>query len=109
MSVKQRPFKVVQSVSGTRNGVDWPPAGSVVVLPEHEGLAYVTAGLCEVFEGRAGEPVEDVERAVPVEKVEERTHVATQPAAASATVSAPSAAAAQPPSPVRKPSGPAAR
>lgn len=107
MSVKQRPFKVVQSVSGTRNGVDWPPAGSVIVLPEHEGLTYVRAGLCEVFEGRADKPAEDVERAVPVEKVEERTHAATQPAAVSAAVTAPAPAPA--PAAMRKPSGPVAR
>lgn len=33
------------SISGTRDGVDWPLAGSVVDVPAAEGESLVSAGL----------------------------------------------------------------
>lgn len=52
--------KMVVSISGTRGGVDWPPAGSVLEVSDEEG-----AQLCA---GQLAVPVDDkdadVEKAV---------------------------------------------
>lgn len=37
--------RMLVTISGTRNGVDWPPAGSEVDLPAHEASDYIAAGL----------------------------------------------------------------
>jgi hypothetical protein len=40
--------KVVLNVtmSGSRNGEDWPAKGSVIDLPEAEAVDYLNAGIC---------------------------------------------------------------
>lgn len=38
-------YVMLVSLSGTRNGVDWPPRGGVVDLPESEGAKYVRGGI----------------------------------------------------------------
>lgn len=35
------------SMSGTRNGQDWPPRGSVLELPDAEGADYCRTGMAE--------------------------------------------------------------
>lgn len=50
------------SMSGTRNGEDWPPRGSVVDLPDDEAQHYIDNGTAEPAPGRDDEP--DEERAV---------------------------------------------
>ena len=35
------------SVSGTRNGQDWPPPGSVIDLPDDEAADYCANGMAE--------------------------------------------------------------
>lgn len=35
------------SITGTRDGVDWPPAGGEVVLPDGEAAEMCAAGLAE--------------------------------------------------------------
>ncbi len=53
-------------LSGTRNGKDWPPRGSVVELPDDEARGYIEADMAEpVTDFR------DAETAV-VPKAEER-------------------------------------
>jgi hypothetical protein len=34
-------------ISGTRNGVEWPPRGSVIDLPDEEAAAYCERGMAE--------------------------------------------------------------
>lgn len=58
--------KLSISISGTRDGADWPPAGAVVDLPDPEAADLVSAGLAvEVAEPK-------VEKAVQRRKVEKR-------------------------------------
>lgn len=33
------------SISGTRDGAEWPPIGSVVELPDTEAVALLNAGM----------------------------------------------------------------
>lgn len=35
------------SVSGSRNGKDWPPIGGTIDLPDAEAQSYITSGLAE--------------------------------------------------------------
>ena len=39
--------RLLECISGTRDGVDWPPAGAVVEVPDLEGADLVRAGLAE--------------------------------------------------------------
>ena len=57
-------------ISGTRNGVDWPPVGGVVDLPESEASALIALGAAvevatapepEVSAPRRGRPSKPVE------------------------------------------------
>lgn len=61
------------SVSGTRQGVDWPPAGSVIEVGDEEGMSLCAGGLAD--------PVHDkdtgVEKAV-APKAEERGGLTTE-------------------------------
>lgn len=34
-------------VSGSRNGAEWPPRGSVIDLPDDEAAQYCAAGMAE--------------------------------------------------------------
>ena len=34
-------------ISGTRNGQEWPPPGSVVELPDDEAIGYCTRGMAD--------------------------------------------------------------
>ena len=43
--------RMLVSVSGTRDGVEWPPAGSVVVLPAAEAGDMILSGLAVVVDG----------------------------------------------------------
>lgn len=53
-------------IAGSRNGVRWPEAGSIVDLPDGEGADLCAAGLAEpVVEDRA-------EKAVPSKRAEKR-------------------------------------
>lgn len=54
-------------VSGTRNGVPWPPRGSVIDLPDAEAVEYCAAGMAVPV---AEKPVE--EHAVDDDATEER-------------------------------------
>jgi len=38
-------IRMIAEVSGMRNGVDWPPRGSVMELPDSEAEEYISAGL----------------------------------------------------------------
>lgn len=52
-------YRMLVSMTGTRNGADWPVRGGVVELPEGEAAAYVSAGFVapvEVAEERATAP-----------------------------------------------------
>lgn len=56
------------SLSGMRDGKDWPPRGSVIDLPDDEAKTYIAGGMA-----RPADPEDDVEKAVaPVEAVENR-------------------------------------
>lgn len=61
------------SISGTRGGVDWPPAGSVVEVSDTEG-AQLCAGQLAV---PVADPDEGVEKAV-APKAEERGPLTTE-------------------------------
>lgn len=56
------------SVSGTRDGKPWPPAGEQIDLPDHEAAAMCAAGHATPVADVEG----DVETAVVDEPVEER-------------------------------------
>lgn len=46
--------KMIQQISGTRNGVDWPAPGETVDVPEWEAADLVSNGFAEpVLSGRA--------------------------------------------------------
>ena len=73
--------EILQQVSGTRNGVDWPPKGAEWELPDAEADDYEAAGFVKILpeqEGRPKTPAsyapeKDVERAAgPDPKVEVR-------------------------------------
>lgn len=52
-------YRMLVSLTGARNGVDWPRRGEVVDLPDSEAAAYVRAGFVapvEVAEERATAP-----------------------------------------------------
>jgi hypothetical protein len=57
------------SLSGMRDGQDWPPRGSVIDLPDDEAKGYIAGGMA-----RPADKEDDVEKAVaPTEAVETRT------------------------------------
>jgi len=39
--------EMIQHITGTRDGVEWPPRGSVVDLPADEATSMVLAGMAE--------------------------------------------------------------
>ena len=39
--------KMRATVSGTRDGVEWPARGEVAELPDAEAMDYIAAGICE--------------------------------------------------------------
>lgn len=54
--------KLLTTITGTRNGDDWPPRGSVITLPDAEAVDLLNAGLAAPadsgIESAAVEPVE---------------------------------------------------
>ena len=58
--------RMLVSISGTRNGQDWPPRGELATLPVDEAAAMATAGLVELAAVEQGGP--DVEVAADVAK-----------------------------------------
>lgn len=50
--------RMLQRISGLRNGKQWPPIGGVIDLPESEALALAAHGYAQPLP-----PVEKVERA----------------------------------------------
>jgi hypothetical protein len=62
------------SLSGTRNGQEWPPRGSVIELPDAEAIGYCESGMAE--------PVatfkDDEEKAVVTDDAEERGPLTTK-------------------------------
>lgn len=58
--------RMLVSVSGTRDGVEWPPAGSVVVLPAAEAGDMILSGLAVAVDdgGRESAVLEPDESAV---------------------------------------------
>lgn len=64
--------ELLGDISGTRNGQQWPPRGSVVDLPDAEGAVLCSQGMA-----RPAVDVEaDVDRAV-VETIEEHRALTT--------------------------------
>lgn len=56
--------KIIVPMSGTRDGEDWPPVGSVIDIPAAEAVSYVTAGIAaDLDEETASAPMGDVETA----------------------------------------------
>ncbi|MFG2747246.1 hypothetical protein ACGFY0_45345 [Streptomyces chartreusis] len=56
------------SLSGTRDGLAWPPAGQTVDLPEEEAAHLVSAGLAAEDQGNGTAPAE--ETATPPDEAE---------------------------------------
>ncbi|WP_393057728.1 hypothetical protein [Streptomyces sp. LN549] len=63
------------SMSGTRNGEDWPPAGEVVDLPTGEAQHLVASGI-------ASEVGDEVETATAPDTAETRESTSTRKTAA---------------------------
>lgn len=47
--------RMLVGITGTRDGVDWPPIGGVLDLPDGEAADYIAAGLCMKAEADAPE------------------------------------------------------
>lgn len=47
--------RLIVSLTGTRDGVDWPPIGEAFDLPDGEAADYIAAGLCVKAEPSAPE------------------------------------------------------
>lgn len=43
------------TLSGTRNGEDWPPAGQVADIPTGEAQHLIASGIAEAVDGRTGQ------------------------------------------------------
>jgi hypothetical protein len=76
--------RLLASISGSRNGVDWPPPGVIVDLPDVEGAEYCAAGLAAPVASTA--KVETAVAAAP--DVETRKDAAAEPEKAAETVPA---------------------
>ena len=63
-------------MSGTRNGLRWPPSGEVVDLPDDEAQSLVSGGMAQPAPAQP----ERVEAAVPDTGSEEHATVPTKPA-----------------------------
>ena len=50
--------KMIASITGTRDGQEWPAAGETVELPAAEAADLVEAGLAEPVGGRSSTVVE---------------------------------------------------
>ncbi|MCI3277522.1 hypothetical protein [Streptomyces cylindrosporus] len=77
-------IRMKTTVSGSRNGVPWPPRGETVELPDDEATALCASGMAEPVEHdeEASEAIGDEEtRPAPDDDVEKRT-LTTQTAAA---------------------------
>lgn len=47
------------SLSGTRDGADWPAIGETIDLPNDEAVAYLNAGICKPADESAAESAAD--------------------------------------------------
>lgn len=65
------------TMSGTRNGEDWPPAGEVVDLPTGEAQHLVASGIAEEVTADQDPPVET---ATAPDTAEKRTTARKAPA-----------------------------
>lgn len=61
-------------LSGTRDGIEWPPRGSVIELPDAEAADYCAAGMAEPV----AEFKDDEEKAVVADDAEERGPLTTK-------------------------------
>lgn len=64
------------TMSGTRNGEDWPPAGETVDLPTGEAQHLVASGIAEEIDG-----IPEVETATAPDTAEKRDSRARKTAA----------------------------
>lgn len=62
--------KMLVSITGTRNGADWPQRGGFIDLPIAEAHDMIAAGLCAVVEGGTA-PDASTTPATPVAAVDE--------------------------------------
>lgn len=47
------------SLSGTRDGADWPAIGETIDLPNDEAVGYLNAGICVAVDGAEAETAGD--------------------------------------------------
>jgi hypothetical protein len=67
--------RLLASISGSRNGVDWPPPGVIIDLPDAEGADYCASGLASPVASTG-----KVEKAVAAKAdVETRAEAAAEP------------------------------
>jgi hypothetical protein len=60
---------LIAEISGTRDGVEWPPPGSVVDLPDDEAVALLSSGAAGAL---GATPAASSERAVDKKGAEKR-------------------------------------
>ncbi len=73
--MSERPVVMVGTISGTRDGADWPTRGQAIVLPDPEAAALVGNGMArELTDGET--PVFPAAPA-PLETAEDTTPAAT--------------------------------
>lgn len=51
--------RMAVSLSGTRDGADWPAIGETIDLPNDEAVGYLNAGICVPVEDDAVEAAVD--------------------------------------------------
>ena len=56
--------KLNVTITGTRNGLDWPPRGGVITLPVSEAFDMIFAGMAEMVDS---EPVAETASVEPTE------------------------------------------
>jgi hypothetical protein len=49
--------RMIQHITGTRDGIEWPLAGGEIELPDHEAADLIGAGLAAPLEGATNEAV----------------------------------------------------
>lgn len=65
-------IKMLMRIAGSRNGVRWPEAGTVVDLPEGEANDLVSQGIAEVVKAEKREAAKAETR--PAKRAETRKH-----------------------------------
>ena len=59
-------IRMLVDIAGTRNGVDWPPRGETIDIPDLEAADYITAGLAEADDTPAPAKVTETATVEPV-------------------------------------------